>query len=95
MLFFNKKENSDEIGFIIDNSFEIHTVKNNKDVVILITSFVRSPNLSCIIRILQDNIDGTSEISKEYKKQIKKDIKNNKQYFLLDNIKYYLKHTVI
>ena len=95
MLFFNKKENNDEIDFIIDNSFEIHTVKNNKDVVILIISFVRSPNLSCIIRILQDNIDGTSELSREYKKQIKKDIKKKKQYFELDNRKYYLKHTII
>lgn len=92
MNFFN---NNDDIGEIVDFSFEIHTHKKNKNAVVLIINFIRSPDIHAIIRILQDNPDNTSELSKEYKKVIKKDIKNNKQYFLLDNIKYYLKHTII
>ena len=85
----------ENIAEIIDNSFEIHSIKNNDYKVILIVNFIRTPDLYAIIRILSDNVDGTSELSREYKKQIKKDIKNNKQYFLLDNVKYYLKHKII
>lgn len=88
-------ENNIDIGDIVDTSYEIHMHKKNKNAVILIISFVRSPDIHAVIRILQDNPDNTSELSKEYKKAIKKDIKNNKQYFLLDNTKYYLKHDII
>lgn len=88
-------DNDNNIGNIVDCSYEIHTHKKNKNAVILIIGFIRSPDIHAIIRILQDNPDNTSELSREYKKVIKKDVKNNKQYFLLDNIKYYLKHTII
>lgn len=85
----------EDIGLIIDFSLEIHQHKTNINTVVLITEFIRSPDIYAVIRILQDNPDNTSNISKEYKKAIKKDIKNNKQYFLLDNMKYYLKHNII
>ena len=95
-LLFNKKnKDNDDIGFIVDNSYEIHTHKSNKNIVILVIAFIRSPDLHCIIKFLQDNPDGTSDISKEYKKAIKNDAKNKKQYFLIDNIKYYLKHKIV
>lgn len=93
MLFFNKKENNDEISFIVDNSYEIHILNNN--IVILIVAFIHSPGLHCVIHLLEDKEDNTSELSPPYKKAIKKDIKKKKQYFEIDNIKYYLKHTII
>lgn len=92
MLFFDKK-NKNEIGFIVDNSYEIHII--NKNIVVLVVAFIRSPGLHCVIHLLEDKEDNTSELSPPYKKAIKKDIKKKKQYFEIDNIKYYLKHTII
>ena len=87
-------KNDVDIGKVVDNSLEIHQHKNNKNIVILILKFIRDPDIKIKMCFLED-LENTSELSKIYIKPIKKDIKTNKQYFLIDNIKYYLKHNII
>ena len=91
MKLFNNK--NDVIGDVVDNSYEIHILNNN--IVILIVAFIRSPGLHCVIHLLEDKKDNTRELSPPYKKAIKKDIKQKKQYFEIDNKKFYLKHAII
>ena len=86
-------KNDINIGDIVDNSYEIHEL--NKNIVVLVVAFIRSPGLHCVIHLLEDTEENTSELSPPYRKAIKKDTKKKKQYFEIDNRKFYLKHNVI
>lgn len=75
---------------LIDNAVEIHRL--NVQSVIVIIAFIRSPDLKCILKIIQD-FGNVSSISPTFTKTIK--TSKNKQYFIIDNKKIYLKHKVI
>lgn len=61
--------------------------------VILVYNFVRTPDLFVIFSIVQDNKNESIE-TPLYKRRIKTD-KKNRQYFIIDDKKIYIRHKVI
>ena len=79
---------------LINNAIETLPLKSNINGIIVIIDFFRSPDLIVEFYILQDKNDITN-VSKKFQKRLLFDKKTKKQYFNLDNNKYFIKTKVV
>lgn len=78
---------------LINKAIEIIGLKTSLTGIILVTDFIRNPDIYIEFYILQD-FNNNTNISKKFIKRLFTDKETKKQYFKLDDFKYYIKTKV-